>query len=110
MDKSTSNKDENVGSLLKVTVKYFASVREIAGKREEVLEVEDGTTIESLLHILSKTYGSKFVDYVFDEKMHTPRDHLQFLVDGKSASTLQGLKTKIMDGCQFAIIPPVGGG
>jgi molybdopterin synthase sulfur carrier subunit len=99
-----------MNSLPKVTVKYFATVREIAGKKEDVFQVEDGATVESLLQILSKMYGSKFENYVFDEKTHTPRDYLQFLVDGKSASTLQGLKTKITDGCQFAIIPPVGGG
>jgi len=96
--------------LPKVTVKYFASLREIAGKREEQLEVEDETTIESLLQRLSRMYGSKFVDYVFDEKTGVPRDHLQFLIDGKSATSLEGLKTRITDGCQFAIIPPVGGG
>jgi molybdopterin synthase sulfur carrier subunit len=95
---------------LKVTVKYFASVREIAGKREEQLEVDDGATVETLLNGLSRMYGQKFTEYVFDEKTHAIRDHIQFLIDGKSAITLQGLKTRIRDGCQFAIIPPVGGG
>jgi MoaD family protein len=90
-------------------VKYFASIREITGKREEVLDVEEGTTIEKLLQTLSKRYGEKFKEYVFDEK-GTLRDHLQFLLDGKSFTTLEGLGTKITDGCQFAMIPPVGGG
>lgn len=97
-------------SLLKVKLKYFATVREITGKREELLEVEDGATVESLLHTLSKMYGQKLVDYVFDKETGAPRDHLQFLIDGKSATTLQGLRTKIPDSCEFVIIPPVGGG
>ena len=94
----------------KVTVKYFATVREIVGKREDSLEVEEGTTIEDLLHILSKIYGRQFADYVFDKDSSAPKDYLQFLIDGKSATVLQGLKTRLTDGCQFAIIPPVGGG
>jgi len=95
---------------LKVVVKYFASVREIAGKREESIEVEDGCTVGDMLKVLSNRYGAKFVEYVFDEKTGAPRDHLQFLIDGKSATSLQGLKTKLTNGCQFVVIPPVGGG
>ncbi len=91
-------------------MKHFATVREIVGKKEESIEVEDGTTVESLLKLLSKRYGQQFADYVFDRETGVPRDHLQFLIDGKSATSLQGLKTKIPNGCQFAIIPPVGGG
>ncbi len=95
---------------MKITVKHFAELREIAGKREELLEVEDGTTVEDLLHILAKTYGHRFTNYVFDKETDAPSDHLQFLIDGRSATSLQGLKTKLTDGCQFAIIPPVSGG
>jgi molybdopterin synthase sulfur carrier subunit len=95
---------------LKVVVKYFASVREIAGKREETIEVEDSCTVGDMLKVLSKRYGAKFVEYVFDEKTGAPRDQLQFLIAGKSATSLQGLKTKLTNGCQFVVIPPVGGG
>jgi MoaD family protein len=95
---------------MRVLVKHFATVREIVGKKEESIEVEDGITVENLLKILSERYGQQFADYVFDRETGLPREHLQFLIDGKSATSLEGLKTKIPNGCQFAIIPPVGGG
>jgi len=96
--------------LPKVTVKHFATIREIVGKKEETLEVEEGTTLADLLHVLSKMYGQQFADYVYDKKTGAPKEYLQFLINGRSTKSLDGFKTKIIDGCQFAIIPPVGGG
>jgi len=96
--------------MMKVNAKFFASVREITGKKEELVELKDGATVEDLLKILTEKYGRKFKEYVFDEKSNSPRDTLQFLMDGRSVTTMNGLRTKLYEGCQFAIIPPVGGG
>jgi MoaD family protein len=93
-----------------VVVKFFASLREITGKREEKLEMGDEATVEMLLQRLVQKYGAKFEDYVYDAETKVPRESLQFLVDGKSITALGGMKTKLYDGCHFAIIPPVGGG
>ncbi len=91
-------------------MKHFATIREIVGKKEETLEVENGTTLVDLLHILSKMYGPHFADYVYDKETGAPKEYLQFLINGRSARSLDGFRTKIVGDCQFAIIPPVGGG
>jgi len=95
---------------MKVNAKFFASVREITGKKEELVELKDDATVGELLKILAEKYGKKFKEYVFDEKTNSPRNSLQFLMDGRSVTTMNGLQTKLYEGCQFAIIPPVGGG
>jgi len=95
---------------MKVTAKFFASVREITKKSEETLDVKDGTTVEGLLKLLAEKYGREFRDYVFEDKNETPRDHLQFLIDGKSITIFEGVQTMLYDGCRLAIVPPVGGG
>jgi len=92
-----------------ITVKFFTTLREIVGKREEQIELPRPITVEALLKQLSKTYGNEFVDYVFDE-LGNVRGHLQFLVNGKSITTMQGFKTTLKNGDQIAILPPVGGG
>jgi len=46
---------------------------------------------------------------VYDETGNV-RSYLQFLVNGKSITTMQGFKTKLKEGDSVAIIPPVGGG
>jgi MoaD family protein len=93
-------------------VRFFTTLREITGKREETLTFrrDEDTTINAVLDRLAKRYGKGFVDYVYDRKTHATKSFLQFLVNGRSTSTSGGLDTKLREGDVLAIIPPVGGG
>jgi len=93
----------------KVTARFFTTLREITGKKEELVEFSKIATINSLLKQLSRKYGKDFDDYMFDE-LGDVRGHLQILVNGKSITAMGGLKTKLKEGDQVAILPPVGGG
>lgn len=94
---------------LKVTVRFFTTLREITGKKEEQIQLSRPITIGSLLKQLGKKYGKEYDDYVFDE-LGDVRGHLQVLVNGQSVTTLHGLRTTLTDGDQIAVLPPVGGG
>jgi len=94
---------------IKVKVKFFTTLREIVDKKEEQIELSRSVTVEALLRQLSKKYGKDFEDYIYDE-LGNIRGHLQFLINGKSTTALQGLKTKLKENDQVAILPPVGGG
>jgi sulfur-carrier protein len=97
---------------LRVSVRFFTSLREIIKTKEETLEFSDDekATVDKVLAKLSQRYGKDFTDYVYDVKTHEVRGFLQFLVNGKSASILNGLQTELRDGDVLAILPPVGGG
>lgn len=97
---------------MKVSVRFFTSLREITKRKEETLEFSDNekATLDKVLAKLSQRYGKDFIDYVFDANTHEVRGFLQFLVNGTSASTLKGLQTELRDGDVLAILPPVGGG
>jgi len=93
-------------------VRFFTSLREITGKREQTLEFSGGepVTVDVVLKRLAERYGKSFSEYVFDSKTGEVKGFLQFLVNGRSMSTLDGLDTELVDGDVLAIIPPVGGG
>jgi molybdopterin synthase sulfur carrier subunit len=97
---------------LKVSVRFFTSLRELTGKKEETLEFSDDKTVmvDNVLKILSQRHGKCFVEYVYDAKTSEVRGFLQFLINGQSASTIEGLQTELKDGDVLAILPPVGGG
>ena len=97
---------------MQVSVRFFTSLREIIGKKEETLEFpEDETlTIDMFLETLKQCHGRRFVEYVYDRKTGAMKGFLQLLVNGKSVSTLSGLQTELADGDVLAILPPVGGG
>jgi len=94
---------------LKVTVRFFTTLREITGHKEENIELSETAAVNLLLKQLSSKYGKEFDDYMFDE-LGDVHGHLQILINGQSVATMRGLKTKLKEGDQVAILPPVGGG
>jgi molybdopterin synthase sulfur carrier subunit len=97
---------------LKIKVRFFTSLREIVDKREETLSFDQNreVTVDLVLKTLAEKYGTPFKEYVYEGKTTEPKGFLQFLVNGNSASTLNGLETELKDGDLLAILPPVGGG
>ena len=93
---------------MKVTVRFFAALREIVGRKEETLEFtkETSVTVQKVLKRLTELHGKEFSDYVYDTKIKEVRSYLQMLVNEKSAT----LRTKLKDGDVLVIVPPVGGG
>jgi molybdopterin synthase sulfur carrier subunit len=99
-------------SKVEIKVRFFTSLREIVDKREETLFFPNSekVTVDLILKTLSKKYGNPFTDYVYNNETGHPKGFLQFLVNGTSTSTLNGLETELKDGNVLAILPPVGGG
>jgi len=97
---------------LQISVRFFTTLREITGKKEETLQFRENekVTLNKALGKLAKRYGKDFVEYVYDSKTGEVRGFLQFLVNGRSTSTADGVNTKLSNGDILAIIPPVGGG
>ncbi len=94
---------------MKIGVKFFTSLREITGKKEEELEFSGVITVKEFLNHLAERYGRQFMDYVYDKKGNV-QTYIQILINGRGIETSQGFETKLKDGDIVAIFPPVGGG
>jgi molybdopterin synthase sulfur carrier subunit len=97
---------------LQISIRFFTSLRERIGKKEETLKFPESSkvTVDAVLKMLAQRYGERFVEYVYDGKTGKVKRFLQFLINGKSAATLNELQTELRDGDVLAILPPVGGG
>jgi len=94
---------------LKIKVRYFTTLRELARTTEEEIEMENGTTLGDLLEKIVLKYGEAAFNYLYD-KSGAIDPSIQFLVNGVSIRNLQGIRTELKDGNVVAIVPPIGGG
>ncbi|MFX1576973.1 MAG: MoaD/ThiS family protein [Promethearchaeota archaeon] len=92
-----------------VTIRYLSVIREITGTREEVIEIENGATVEDILKTLSKKYGK-----AFNRMIRSGRDirglQIIYFIDGKNIANLDGFRTPVQNESELVIIPPVAGG
>ncbi|MGQ9719010.1 MAG: MoaD family protein [Nitrososphaerales archaeon] len=93
---------------IEITLRYFASIRDITGKEEEALLLQKDSSVMDALKKISEIYGEKFAQFVFDEGK--PRDNLIFLVNGQTVNNkiLDERKLEQMD--VLVVLPPISGG
>lgn len=96
--------------LTKVTVRVFATFREILGFKETELDLPPDTTVISLIDFLSKNYShGKLKKEALDANGNL-RKFVKILVNGRDSYFLDGSSTHLHDGDVVAMFPPVGGG
>jgi len=83
-----------------VQVKFFATLRDITGKRE--IEIKNVRRVRELLEELYRIFGDEFREEIEERNM--------ILVNGKNILDLDGYKTEINDEDVISIFPPAGGG
>jgi molybdopterin converting factor subunit 1 len=81
---------------MKITVKFFASYRDIAGRSEETQVMSEGATVSVLLLLLKEEYP----------KLGSLNDNIIVSVNKKYAREDVVLK----EGDEVALLPPVSGG
>jgi molybdopterin synthase sulfur carrier subunit len=94
---------------LEVKLRYYAMVRDAAGKRAETLSLPEGATVMDLIHRLIVLYGDPFKGYVYDDEGRL-FDYLMFSVNEVDIRSLDGFDTVLRDGDRVLVMPPIGGG
>ena len=84
-------------------------LREIAGKREETLQMEDSSSAVDLIRVLSSKHSQRFSEIVFDKKGNL-REGFAYAVNGDTVNETKLASTKCRDVHEFAILPPISGG
>jgi molybdopterin synthase sulfur carrier subunit len=93
--------------MVKVTVKFFATVREVTKIPRIEMEAEN---IRELLEALKVKYGRQFIDTVIDEETGELKRFFSCMINGKRIELLEGYDSILQDGDAVALFPPVGGG
>ncbi len=90
----------------RVTILLSAMFKEVAGKREVVRELDDGSTLRVLLDKLARDYGRDFNQILDSHSGQVSTDAL-VMVNGQS---MRKTDVQIKDGDVVMISVPIGGG
>jgi MoaD family protein len=82
-----------------VTLRLFAAAREAAGRGHDEFDPSSAPTVDALLDAATTRYGSVFGDVLARSRVW---------VNGDEPS--DGRATRLADGDEVAVLPPVSGG
>lgn len=91
-----------------ITIRAYATLREIIGSRETAFSLPLGETVRGLLENLCSAYPG-LRQHLFDSAGRT-KPHIIILKNGRNIASLQQLDTPIDDNDVVALFPPVAGG
>ncbi|KPV63374.1 MAG: molybdopterin synthase small subunit [Candidatus Bathyarchaeota archaeon BA1] len=93
---------------LRVKVKAYATIRDAIGASVEV-RLHEGASVKDLLNELTRSHGKSSSERVLDQSGGL-LPYVKLLVNGRDIDLLNRLETKLKDGDEVALFPPVGGG
>ncbi|MGD8738982.1 MAG: MoaD/ThiS family protein [Desulfobacterales bacterium] len=96
---------------MKITIRGFLTLRAVMADQSE-LELEIGNiTLMKLLHELSDIFGEQYTQMVFDKAGKGLNQHIRILINGRHYSHMpQKLNTRLQEGDDVALFPPIAGG
>ncbi len=93
---------------MRITIRAFATLREVIGARETALSLAPGETLGNLLEKLCEAYPG-LRQHLFDAAGRT-KPHIIILKNGRNIASLRQLETSIDEDDVIALFPPVAGG
>ena len=94
---------------MKIEVRLFANLREMAKTKAMIEDIKSETSVGDVLQKICERFGAKFCEQVLNER-GGPNENVKVLLNGQNIVFLRGAATKLKDGDVIAIFPPVGGG
>jgi len=95
---------------MRLKIKYAGPVASMLKKREEVVDMDVGSTLRELLERLVDSHGKWLRDEVLDDDGKRIRDGALVVVNGVSVVQLEGLNTELKEGDTIALLPWFPGG
>ena len=97
--------------MVEARVHFFGPVRSIAGKKEQLLSLDEGATLRDLLDELRRSNPPEFQRYIVIEG-NTVNPALLVSVNGRSLDEIQNLDTPLPAGATVDVmlaVPIMGG-
>lgn len=95
---------------MKVTVEYLGFIRNMLSKKNEELELREGTRLKELLDSLSERYGAEFKKQVYESGQKDVKYGFVVTVNGVLMDQLNGVETQLKNGDHVILMSLMSGG
>jgi len=95
---------------MKVTVRFFPTLREILNVDELEVELPEEAGINDLLDELSNRFGRKFLEALYISEMGVTTPYTSVVIDGKTVILTKSKNYKLKNNSKVSFLAPVGGG
>ncbi len=94
---------------MKVRVRAFATLTGLLGGGEVELELPEGCTVREALEALVSRCGQALAQALFGQEGRLAPG-VKVMLNGRDIDFLSGLETRLSNGDEVFLFPPVGGG
>jgi len=95
---------------MRIKVHYLGLVRKKIGEKEDEFEVKEGSSLSDLLDEIAKTHGANFKGLLNAERGNIMDPTYIVTVNGVLTDRLEGMKTRLKDGDDVALMTIISGG
>jgi molybdopterin synthase sulfur carrier subunit len=95
---------------MKVKIHTILGIKKIIGRGDIELSIPKGSTLKSLLSLVTQTYGNDVSSYLYGENNSDLLPHIRVMINGRDIEFLNGLSTVLKEGDEILILPPISGG
>lgn len=95
---------------MRVKVQYLGLIRSKLGKREEEVDVKEGSFLSDLLNKLTKTYGESLKSLFDEDEKNVLDPSFIVTINGVLIGQLRGMKTRLKRGDRIALMTLISGG
>jgi molybdopterin synthase sulfur carrier subunit len=92
---------------MQITLKFFATFREVVGSKTVDREVADGTTVGEVLTGVEDEYPGLEGELLAEGTLNP---QINVLKNGREVRYMDGIDTPVDDGDTVSVFPPVAGG
>ena len=95
---------------MKVTLHTILGIKDVIGQRLTVIELPQGSTLESFLTYMRERWGDGLSGRLFHPDSGAVLPYVRIMVNGQAIEFLQGMETVLTDGDEVLVLPPASGG
>ena len=96
--------------MIAVKVKSIFNLTTVLMGREIIVNLEDGSRLQTLLDTLEERFGSKLSQLIYQGTSKELSSALIFVLNGRNVFFLNGVETILEDGDELFLFPRICGG